>query len=550
YITKVASAPPPPPSFLPPLIRPPRTRASMAQMRAAIPSTYHPLLPSRTPPLLTIPLPAPSTSRRADIPEAKMLPRKRLLLTAPRPGCEVGESCTVAATRQPRPTMACRVDCSSVDTVETRVRDTERRRMVALEVVNLRVSYQVDIRSRESSEFYSRHHDAQKDRPAMRAEIKALARSEAYSRALDARITVLETQARRHEWQHQDADDRAIEHIIQNGTKEKDHEAMIDQGITAVLATRDANTNGVDSHNSGTGARRNERATHECTYPDFMKCQPLNFKGTEGVVELTQWIEKMETTELKKKMTDKYCLRTKIKKLEVKLWELKVKGTNVIRYNQRFQELALLCGRMFPKESDKIEKYISGLPDMIHGSVVASKHKTMQEATKIAIEVMNKRIRTFADRQIENKRKSGEKKPYGGSKPLCAKCNYHHDGTCDPKCHKCNKVGHFARDCRSVGNANNANNHRGTGSGQKPTCFECGVQGHFKRECSKLKNNKNYGNQVGNGKAPAMVYVVGHTRTNPDSNIMTGMFLLNNRYVSILFDIGADRSFVSTAFSS
>ncbi|GJX56066.1 hypothetical protein Tco_0285963 [Tanacetum coccineum] len=70
---------------------------------------------------------------------------------------------------------------------------------------------------------------------------------------------------------------------------------MIDQGVTIVLAARDANTNGVDSHNSGTCARRNERATRECTYPEFMKCQPLNFKGTEGVVELTQWIEKMET---------------------------------------------------------------------------------------------------------------------------------------------------------------------------------------------------------------------------------------------------------------
>ncbi|GKF68127.1 hypothetical protein Tco_0197806, partial [Tanacetum coccineum] len=54
-------------------------------------------------------------------------------------------------------------------------------------------------------------------------------------------------------------------------------------------------TNGVDTHNSGIGARRNERATRECTYPDFMKCQPLIFKGTEGVVKLTQWIEKMET---------------------------------------------------------------------------------------------------------------------------------------------------------------------------------------------------------------------------------------------------------------
>ncbi|GJU35070.1 putative reverse transcriptase domain-containing protein [Tanacetum coccineum] len=67
---------------------------------------------------------------------------------------------------------------------------------------------------------------------------------------------------------------------------------------------------------------------------------------------------------------------------------------------------------------------------------------------------------------------------------------------------------------------------------------------------SKLKNNNNHGNQVGGGNAPAKVYAVGHAGTNPDSNVVTGTFLLNNRYASILFDTGADRSFVSTAFSS
>ncbi|GJS86319.1 hypothetical protein Tco_0768955, partial [Tanacetum coccineum] len=74
-------------------------------------------------------------------------------------------------------------------------------------------------------------------------------------------------------------------------------QAMIDQGVTAALAARDAirSMNGEDNHNSGTSVKRNERATRECTYPDFMKCQPLNFKGTEGVSELTQWVEKIET---------------------------------------------------------------------------------------------------------------------------------------------------------------------------------------------------------------------------------------------------------------
>ncbi|GJT02778.1 putative reverse transcriptase domain-containing protein [Tanacetum coccineum] len=334
-------------------------------------------------------------------------------------------------------------------------------------------------------------------------------------------------------------------------------QAMIDQGVTAALAARDAirSTNGKDSHNSGTGVRRNERVTRECTYPDFMKCQPLNCKGIEGVVELTQWVKKMETvfrisncsTELKKKMTDKYCPRIEIKKLKVEL--------------------------MFPEESEKIERYVDGLPDMIHRSVVASKPKTMQETTEIATELMDKRIRTFTERQTENKRKqddnqqrqpqnkrqntgrayaagTGEKKLYGGSKPLCPKCNYHHDGPYAPKCHKCNRVGHLACDCRSPANANTANNQRGTRTGQKPTCYECGAQGHFKRECPKLKNNNYLGNPAGNVNAPTKVYAVGHARTNPDSNVMTGTFLLNNRYASILFDTGADRSFMSTAFSS
>ncbi|GKF82919.1 reverse transcriptase domain-containing protein [Tanacetum coccineum] len=118
---------------------------------------------------------------------------------------------------------------------------------------------------------------------------------------------------------------------------------------------------------------------------------------------------------------------------------------------------------------------------------------------------------------------TGEKKLYGGSKPLC------------PKSHA---------------NANTANYHRSTGTGQNPTCYECGAQGHFKRECPKLKNNNNPGNPARNVNAPAKVYAVGHAGTNLDSNVMTGTFLLNNCYASILFDTGADRSFVSSAFSS
>ncbi|GJS30050.1 putative reverse transcriptase domain-containing protein [Tanacetum coccineum] len=188
-------------------------------------------------------------------------------------------------------------------------------------------------------------------------------------------------------------------------------QAMINEGVSAALAARDATRNGTDSHSSGTGTSTS------------------------------------------------------------------------------------LCSA-YPEIQTKIESLSGGLPDMIHGNIVASKPKTMQEAIEMATELMDKRVSTMAERQAENKRKlentsrnnqnqqqqqnkrqntgraytagSGDKKPYGGSRPLCSNCNYHHDGPAS----KC---------------------------------------GHFQKDCPRLKNNKgNRGNQAGNDRAPAKVYVVGN----------------------------------------
>ncbi|GJR03489.1 putative reverse transcriptase domain-containing protein [Tanacetum coccineum] len=354
--------------------------------------------------------------------------------------------------------------------------------------------------------------------------------------------------------------------------------ALIDHGFAAALAKRDASRSkdGDNSHGSGTGGRRQVPTPRECTYTNFLKCQPMNFKGTEGVVKfasctlqgsgLTWWNSHvraigqdvayaMPWTALKRMITDKYCPRGEIKNLEFECWNL--------------------------KESTKVERYVGGLPDMIHGSVKASKPQSMQEAIEFATEMMDKKMLTAAERQTENKRKfkdtsrnnqnqqqpfkrnnvaraytagPGDKKPYGGTKPLCTKCNYYHDGPCNQKCTNCKKIGHSARDCkgRPTTNKNNNNNNNQRTQGINPqgiTCFECGVQGHFKSDCPKLKNG-NQGNRAGNGNAVARAYVVGSAGTNPNSNVVTGTFLLNNRYASILFDTGADRSFISTAFSS
>ncbi|GKE27757.1 putative reverse transcriptase domain-containing protein, partial [Tanacetum coccineum] len=147
---------------------------------------------------------------------------------------------------------------------------------------------------------------------------------------------------------------------------------------------------------------------------------------------------------------------------------------------------------------------------------------------------------------------NNEKKPYNGPFPLCNKCKLHHEGPFTVRCGKCNKVGHLTQDCKVINPATST--QRGQVVNQRVlTCFECGRQGHFKSDCPKLKD-PNRGNKAGNkngvGEAKGKAYVLGGGDANPDSNVVKGTFLLNNHYASMIFDSGADRSFVLTNFST
>nr|GFC56828.1 hypothetical protein [Tanacetum cinerariifolium] len=110
-----------------------------------------------------------------------------------------------------------------------------------------------------------------------------------------------------------------------------------------------------------------------------------------------------------------------------------------------------------------------------------------------------------------------EKKHYGGSKPLCSKCNYYYNGPYAPKCHKCNRFGHLARDCRSFTNVNTTNIQKGTGASQKATCYKCGNQGHYRRDCPERKN-QNHENQIKSPKAREVVHAFGGGETEQDLN--------------------------------
>ncbi|GJS96585.1 putative reverse transcriptase domain-containing protein [Tanacetum coccineum] len=326
----------------------------------------------------------------------------------------------------------------------------------------------------------------------------------------------------------------------------------------------------------------------------FKKCQPLNFKGIEGVVGLTQWIEKMESVfhisgcavenqvkfatytllgaaltwwngqirtlgpnayamtwdVLKKKMTDKYYPQGEIKKLEIELWNLKVKGNDVPAYTNHFQELALMCTKFVANEKEKVDKYISGLPDNIYGNVKSSKPKTLDETIELANDLMDQKLRTYAERQTNNKRKADDssRNNHGHQKQPFKSQNVakvYNMGMGEKKPYR----GIFAQVHQVPFSSQWLVDNRAIPKGKG--CFECGAPRHFKKDCSNL-NNKN----GGSGNAQGWVYVVGNAEKNgnasrnPDSNVVTGTFLLNNRYTSILFDTGADRSFISTAFSS
>ncbi|GJW59279.1 putative reverse transcriptase domain-containing protein [Tanacetum coccineum] len=267
-------------------------------------------------------------------------------------------------------------------------------------------------------------------------------------------------------------------------------QAMIDQGVTAELAARDVTRNGDDNHALGTGIRRTERVARECTYQDFMKCQPLYFKGTEGV----------------------------------DCWS----GCSVCNDLDRSEneyELKKYCPRNEMKEAQ--------------GCFIFSVMEFESESTDVTGQAENKR-------KFNDTSKNNQNHPIITKGPNTGRGLHYVIGDKNTIMEDLNLMSQKPLQVLS-----RVVHQREMGYVQGPTCFECGVRGHFKTDCPKLKNNNNNrGNQVRNANAPAKVYAVGHAGTNPDSNVVTGTFLLNNRYASILFDTGADRSFVSTAFSS
>ncbi|GJW33667.1 putative reverse transcriptase domain-containing protein [Tanacetum coccineum] len=337
-------------------------------------------------------------------------------------------------------------------------------------------------------------------------------------------------------------------------------------------------------------------AIRECPFAGFMKCNPTVFCGIKGPVELRRWFEKTESvfrinecvegkkvrfaaatlegpaltwwntkivtmgletvnrmpwTKMKQLKIAEFCPIEEIQRMEHELWNLKVKKYDIVAYTQRFNELALMCQRMGEVTSSK--------PADLN-EVVRMAHKLMEQKSQ----ARNERIfegkkqkwesfqsgnsrgkgnqRDKSRQTLKNNQKQGNTRamvtaPTDGKLPLCERCFTLHVGQCMIKCHMYGKVGHKSRYYKEKSVAIGAN--------AQPvwTCYDCGEQGHTKNRCSKKVKQEEVGEIHGRAYA-----IKDAEPTGP--NVVTGTFLLNNRYAYVLFDSGSDRSFVNTRFSS
>ncbi|GJS00850.1 putative reverse transcriptase domain-containing protein [Tanacetum coccineum] len=465
------------------------TQALIDAVTAALPL-------SQLPPSLYIP---PPVDHRDEIPESEQPPRKRLCLSTLGSRYEIGESSTT------RPTRGQGIDYGFVSTVDAKERRQGNRDFGYGDSSGFQTaSKSMCIAQREP---ISRHHQMQLS--ASRCNLIQIQHQVLVQAMISIRRQIMAPTTRR-------GPNTPVNNTNPNNMTPESIQAMIDQALLR------NSTNGDGSHSSHEDNRRNVQTARPCFYADFMKCQPLNFKGTEGVVGLTRWIEKMESV-----FNIRGCAI-----------ENQVKGNDIPTYTECFQELTLICTKFVANKIDKDYDKVTSMdfPDNIKGTVKSAKPNTLDETIEMANALIGYRNPHLAESNLTTKGRqmiqiqeqprshnnpseaehvakvynmgTGERKPYGGSLSKCTKCHLRHNGSCTQRRHKCNKVEHFARDCRSTSNTNVANTQKGNGAAHKGNgCFECGAPGHFKRDFPKFKNKDG-----GNGNAQGWVYAVGNAK--------------------------------------
>nr|GEV42056.1 putative reverse transcriptase domain-containing protein [Tanacetum cinerariifolium] len=209
---------------------------------------------------------------------------------------------------------------------------------------------------------------------------------------------------------------------------------LVANSVITALKAQAATMENTSNPNRNTGSTGTPVAKTR-NYKEFISCQPFYFNGMERAIGLICWFERIESvfsrsecaeenkvtfttgtltddalswwnayaqpmgvdqtnkitwTELKRLMTNKYCPRTKIRKMEKELYNLIVKGNDIKTYVRIFQELAVLCPNMVPNTEKLLEAFIEGLPRSIEGNVTASKPQTLDFDAVIGMDWLSK----------------------------------------------------------------------------------------------------------------------------------------------------------------
>ncbi|GKB78263.1 putative reverse transcriptase domain-containing protein [Tanacetum coccineum] len=206
---------------------------------------------------------------------------------------------------------------------------------------------------------------------------------------------------------------------------------LVADSVFAALEAQAANMANTDI----TTRPREAPVARQCSYKEFMSCQPINFKdfkvkfatGTLTEEALSWWnsfaqpigIEeayKITWVEFKKLLIKKYYPRTEIQKMEDEFYHLTVKGNDLKTYVRRFQELATLCPTMVPDSKKMIEVFNRGLPRSIKGNVTASKPQTLEEAINIDQRLMDQVTKhTLVQVSSDHKLKFDDKRTFNNN---------------------------------------------------------------------------------------------------------------------------------------
>ncbi|KAJ0477035.1 putative nucleotidyltransferase, Ribonuclease H [Helianthus annuus] len=345
-----------------------------------------------------------------------------------------------------------------------------------------------------------------------------------------------------------------------------------------------------------------------CTYKYFVSCKPREFTGEKGAVDCITWLDEMDTIvdisgcaerdvvkfvsqsfkgealawwralvqasgksalykmswgEFITLIKENYCAQHEVEKIEADFVSLVMTNLDCQAYLTSFNTMSRLVPYLVTPEPRRIARFIGGLEPAIKASVKASRPTTFRSVTDLSLSLTLDAVRLRAQkskeaekrkREDDTSRKSGKKHRGNGEgkrgseakkegqadgRPYCKVCKKPHSGKCrfasssqsqqrTPPCGLCKSKEHKTVECKKI---------------KDTTCFNCNEKGHIKSNCPKYAKKAEE-----TKKTNARVFRLDAKEAVKDDNVLTGTFLVNNIFARVLFDSGADKSFVDQKF--